>query len=432
MIIKYIEIFCFISLISNIFSDIDIKNLNENSLLKFPLKSNLYLSSSLFIKDQEYTIPIDISLDRSWFNTKDSSNNHNKQLVIEECPIYELNFKTKKNSYISFFDKSLVLEDIYYEEISNNLNNLTCDTKNGIIGLSPKSEKKILNLLTQLNKSYLLKKYFSIYKNELIIGNFEEEIKQNKHIKTNILDSFQNKWVINLQGVYFGEIDSSYISNNQNEFKINVLNNNYKSININCEFNTLQRMIIVEYYLMDSIHSNIFRNKCNLRRNEDEKFDGIYCDKDVYDKLPDLSFMINNKLLHVPKNKLFIKDKNNPNEFLFLIAFSDIIWEKGTCLVGSYFFNELAIKTIFDAENNNVYLLSNDIIENIKIVDDYSVDDKQIILNNNSFSIYDFTLCFILISNFFGIIILLISLYKEKIFGKTQNHIRKMKRMNKQ
>ncbi len=183
---------------------------------------------------------------------------------------------------------------------------------------------------------------------------------------------------------------------------------------------------------MDSIHSNIFRNKCNLRRNEDEKFEGIYCDKDVYDKLPDLSFMINNKLLHVPKNKLFIKDKNNPNEFLFLIAFSDIIWEKGTCLVGSYFFNELAIKTIFDAENNNVYLLSNDIIENIKIVDDYSVDDKQIILNNNSFSIYDFTLCFILISNFFEIIILLISLYKEKIFGKMQNHIRKMKRMNKQ
>ena len=431
MIIKYIDIVCFISLISNIFSDIDIKNLNENSLLRFSLKSNLYLSSSLFINDQEYNIPIDISSDRTWINIKSTSNNHNKELVIEECPIYELNFKTKKNSQISFFDRSLVLDDIYYEEVANNLNNLTCDTKNGIIGLSPKSEKKVLNLLTQLNKSYLLKKCFSIYKNELIIGNFEEELKQNKHIEINILDSFQNKWVINLQGVYFGEIDASYINNNQNEFKINVLNNNYKNVNINCEFNSLQRMIIVEYFLMDSIHTNIFRNKCNLRRNEEEKFEGIYCDKNVYEKLPDLSFMINNKLLHVSKNKLFIKDRHNPDEFLFLIAFSDIIWEKGTCLVGSYFFNELDIKTIFDAENNKIYLLSNDIIENAKIVDDYSVDDKQIILNNNSFSIYDFILSLILISNFFGIIILLISLYKEKIYGK-MHHLKKIKRMNKQ
>ena len=131
------------------------------------------------------------------------------------------------------------------------------------------------------------------------------------------------------------------------------------------------------------------------------------------------------------KNKLFIKDRHNPDEFLFLIAFSDIIWEKNTCLIGSYFFNELDIKTIFDAENNKIYLLSNDIIENAKIVDDYSVDDKQIILNNNSFSIYDFILSFILISNFFGIIILLISLYKEKIYGK-MHHLKKIKRMNKQ
>jgi len=324
----------------------------------------------------------------------------------------------------------LVLEDISYEEISNNLNNLTCDTKNGIIGISPKSEKKVLNLLTQLNKSYLLKKYFSIFKNELIIGNFDEEIKQNKHIETNILD-FQYKWIINIQGIYFGQIDSSYFENNQKEFKINIMNNNYKNLNLNCEFNSLQRMLIVEYYLIDNINTNIFRNKCNLKSNEEEKFQGLYCDKNTLDKLPDLSIMINNKLLHIPINKLFEQDKNNPNEFLFLIAFSDIIWGKGSCLIGSYFFNELGIKTIFDSENNNIYLLSNNIIENTKIVDDYSVDDKQIILNNNSFSIYDFTLCFILISNFFGIIILLVSLYKEKVYGKVQNHIKKIKRMNK-
>ena len=91
----------------------------------------------------------------------------------------------------------------------------------------------------------------------------------------------------------------------------------------------------------------------------------------------------------------------------------------------------MGIKVIFDAENSDIYILSNDIIENVKIVNDYAIDNKQKILNNNSFSIYDLVLCFILISNFLGIIILLVSLYKEKFLGKMSNHIKKIKRMNK-
>ena len=209
------------------------------------------------------------------------------------------------------------------------------------------------------------------------------------------------------------------------------MNNNYKKLNLDIEFNTLQRMIIIEYYQFDYINENIFKNKCNIKRNEQERFEGIYCDKNTIDKLPDFGFVINNKLLPIQINKLFIKDKNNPEEYLFLIGYSDIIWEKGPCLVGSYFFNELGIKVIFDAENSKVYILSNDIIDKIKIVNDYLVDGTQSILNNNSFSIYDLVLCFILISNFFGIIILLVSLYKEKFLGKMSNHIKKIKRMNK-
>ena len=432
MIIKYVEVICFIYLISNIYSNVDVNNLNENSQLKFPLKKNLYLSSTIFIKDEEYNIPIDIGSDRTWINIKDKSNSHNKEIIIEECKSYELNFNSKKNIPISFFDKNLVLEDISYEEISYSLSDIKCDTKNGVIGLSPRSEKKSLNLLTQLNKSYSLKKCFSIYKNDLIIGNFDEEIKQNKHITANILDSYESKWVINVQGIYFGEIFNSDDKNDNNEFKINIMNSNYKTLNLNCGFNSLQRFIIIQYEYFEEINSKIFRNKCNIKRKDEEKFDGIYCDKNIIDKLPNLSFIINDKLLPLKINKLFEPSKDNPNEYIFLIAFSDIVWENNFCIIGSYFFNELGIKTIFDAENNNVYILSDDIIENVKIVDEYSLDDKQIILNNNSFSIYDFTICFILISNFFGIIILLISLYREKEFGKIQNRIRRIKRMNKQ
>ena len=194
----------------------------------------------------------------------------------------------------------------------------------------------------------------------------------------------------------------------------------------------MQRLIIVEYYYLDFINTNIFKNKCELNRIDSEKLEGIYCDKSTIEKLPNLGFMINNKLLVVDINKLFIKDKNYPNKYLFVIAFSDIIWENGPCLVGSYFFTELGIKVIFDAENSKIHLLSDNIIDNIKLDNDYEIDDKQIILNNNSFSIYDFALCFILISNFIGIIILLAIFYKEKILSQMPNNIKKIKRMNKQ
>ena len=430
MIINYAKIFFIITcFFSSIFSDTNIKDINENSQIKFKLNQNLYFYSSLFIENKEYTLPIDISSDRTWINRELTTSNHNKELIIEQCQAYNLIFNTKKNIHISFFDKNIVLEDISYEEVSNNLDQFNCDTKNGVIGLSPNSEKKVLNLLEQMNKSYLIKKIFSIYNNELSIGNFDEELKQKKHITEEVLD-FTNKWVINLQGIYFGNID--FNDKNKDGFIINLLNNDYKKINIDIEFNSLQRLIVVEFYILDYIHTNIFKNKCEIKRIENEKLDGIYCDKSTLEKIPNLGFMINNKLLIIDKNKLFIKDKNYPDKYLFVIVFSEIIWESSTCLVGSYFYNELGIKVILDAENSKIHLLSDNIIENIKIENDYEVDDKQIILNNNSFSIYDLVLCFILISNFFGIIILLATLYKEKILSQMPNHIKKIKRMNKE
>ena len=175
MIIHYTNnFFIILCLFSCFFSETNIKDINESSQLKFKLNQNIYLSSSLFIDNKEYILPIDISSDRTWINTNSISNTNNKELIIEKCQEYNLNFNTKKNIPISFFDKNIILEDISYEEVSNNLDQLTCDTKNGVIGLSPKSDKKVLNLLNQMNKSYLIKKYFSIYNNELFIGNFDE------------------------------------------------------------------------------------------------------------------------------------------------------------------------------------------------------------------------------------------------------------------
>ena len=420
--INFKNLFIIIFLIK-IFSNIDIKTINENSQLKIPLNQNIYLSASLYLNEKEYNLPIDINSDRTWININQNNVNNNN-IIIEECNLSNIDKKRKKNIPISFFDKNILLEEIAFEEISNNFDN-NCITKNGVIGLSKKSEKKILNLLTQLNKVYSIRKYFSIFNNELIIGNFDEELKQNKYISADLVDS-EYKWAFNLQGIYFGEINYDY-KNNEEYFVINVLNNNFKKLNTLIQINSLQKYIIVYYYYFNFIYEQIFKDKCTMKKNDN--FFGIYCNRNNIDALPDyLSFMINDKLLPVKTEFLFIKD-NTSEEYLFAIVYSDNVWNSG-CIVGNFFFNEGGNKLIFDAENNQVHFLSDKIIENIKIKEDYSIDEKQIILNNYSFSKYDAVLCVILFLNFFGIFILLGSLYKEKIINQLPNHIKKIKRMN--
>ena len=416
------------SFILNFIYNIDIKNINENSQLTFPLKQDICLSISLFINDKEYNLPIDINADRTWINTNDNTNNKiDKNIILEECEIPDKDIKRKKNIPISFFDKDIKIDEIAYEEINNDFNLDTCNTKNGIIGLSNKSEKKILNLLTQINKVYSIKKSFSIFNNQLILGNFDDELKQNKHVCVNLLDA-QNKWGFNLQGIYYGEIDKSNYQDDY--FLINKMNNNYRKINAVFSFNSLQRFIIVDYYYFEFINNNIFKNKCNIKTDDQEKFTGIYCDKKTIETLPDLSFLIDDKMLPVPINKLFIQDKNSLDEYLFAIVFSEIVWDNGY-MIGNLFYNELGYKVIFDAESNHIYFLSDKIIEKVKIIDEYSIDERQNILNNYSFSIYDYILSIILILNFLGIIMLLGSLYKEKIINQLPDHIKKINRMNK-
>ena len=69
--------------------------------------------------------------------------------------------------------------------------NTSCHTKKGIIGLSKKSEKKVYNLLTQLNQVYSLKRCFSIKNNDfctmiltnLNVGEFKDIVlKENQNI----------------------------------------------------------------------------------------------------------------------------------------------------------------------------------------------------------------------------------------------------------
>ena len=401
--INFKNLFIIIFLIK-IFSNIDIKTINENSQLKIPLNQNIYLSASLYLNEKEYNLPIDINSDRTWININQNNVNNNN-IIIEECNLSNIDKKRKKNIPISFFDKNILLEEIAFEEISNNFDN-NCITKNGVIGLSKKSEKKILNLLTQLNKVYSIKKYFSIFNADLVDSEY--------------------KWAFNLQGIYFGEINYDY-KNNEEYFVINVLNNNFKKLNTLIQINSLQKYIIVYYYYFNFIYEQIFKDKCTMKKNDN--FFGIYCNRNNIDALPDyLSFMINDKLLPVKTEFLFIKD-NTSEEYLFAIVYSDNVWNSG-CIVGNFFFNEGGNKLIFDVENNQVHFLSDKIIENIKIKEDYSIDEKQIILNNYSFSKYDAVLCVILFLNIFGIFILLGSLYKEKIINQLPNHIKKIKRMN--
>ena len=420
----YFVVFC---LIIHFISPIQIKDLNENSQLKIELSNNFYLTASIFINDKEYILPIDISSDRVWINKNENIDNNKtiNNFILEECEIYEKDIKRKKNMPISFFDKDIILEEIAFEEINFNYNNITCDTKIGIIGLAKKSEKKIYNLLTQLNKVYSLKKYFSIKNNELIIGNFVNVLKNNKYIYTELVD-LEYKWAFNLEGIYYGEIDKNNFKDGY--FIINKMNNNYKKLNLIFEFNSLQKYILIDYYYFYEMTEKIFKNKCNIKRDEDLNFEAIYCNKKIIENLPDISFIINDKLLPLSINSLFIKISSD--EYMFIIVFSELAWRKGF-IIGNLFFNELGNKVIFDAENNHIYFLNDKIIDKIKIIDEYSIDEKQIIMNNYNFSKFDFALFIVLFLNFVGIFLLLGALYKEKIINQMPNNIKKIKRLNK-
>ena len=158
-------------------------------------------------------------------------------------------------------------------------------------------------------------------------------MKQNKYISVDLVDS-EYKWAFNLQGIYFGEINYDYI-NNEEYFVINVLNNNYKKLNTLIQINSLQKYIIVYYYYFNFIYEQIFKDKCTMKKNDN--FFGIYCNRNNIDKLPDyLSFMINDKLLPVKIESLFIKDTTS-EEYLFAVVYSDDVWNSG-CIVGNFFF----------------------------------------------------------------------------------------------
>lgn len=418
--------FVLIGIIIHLILALDIKELNENSQLKIQLKQNFYLSSTIYINNKEYNLPLDISSDRTWINKNNDILNKNKnKIVLTECYLYFIkDIKRKKNIPISFFDQELIIDEIAYDELNNEFNDTSCYTKYGIIGLGKKSEKKIYNLLTQLNKIYSLKKYFTIYNNELIIGNFDNSLKQNKYIYTELVDS-DYKWAFNLQGIYYGEINKKNFKDDY--FIINKMNKNYFKLNNIFEINSLQKYIIVNFFLFNYIKENIFKNKCTIKRDDIENFEGIYCDKKTIDNLYDINFIINDKLLIIPKNSLFVQISSD--EYMFIIIFAEMIWGRDM-LIGSLFYNELGNKIILDGENNRVYFLSDNIVEKIKIVDEYSIDEKQI-LNNYSFTKYDFVLCTVLILNFFGIFILLAAFYKEKIVNQLPNNLKKIRRMNK-
>ena len=407
-------------------SSIDINNINENSQLKIQLNNNFYLTVPLYINDKEYDLPIDICSDRTLININNNIDNQkNINIILPECKLQDIEKTRKKNTPISFFAKEITLDEIAYEEIDNAFENIECCTKNGIIGLSQKSEKKIFNLLNQLNKIYFLKKSFSIYNNELIIGNFTKEFSDNKYISTELIESRYN-WAFNLQGIYFGSINKNNYKNDY--FIINKMNSNYIKLNEIVEFNSLQKYIIVNYYYFDLLEEKIFQNKCTIKKNDENIFRGFYCNAKTIETLDDIGLMINDKLLIIPINKLFVKTSSD--EYLFVIVHSEYIWERIYGQIGNLFYNELGIKVIFDAENKQIHFLNDKIIEKVKIIDEYDIDDKQILLNNYTFSKYDAVLCIVLILNFLGIFMLLAVLYKEKMIKQLPNNIKNMNKMN--
>lgn len=390
---------------------IAVSKIDEKSYISFPLSDN-NLEASIFVKDTEYKLQIDISADRTWINSNNIDNKNKNNLLINECKINNIEEKKIiKNTDISFFDEDLTLEKIIIEKLTKD-NKLNCDNINGVIGLSKKSESKKLNLLTMLNDNYSLKKFFSVYNSNLVIGNFDNQLNNQNILSSDLLD-IGYQWTFNLQGIFIGDLKDK----KNNIITIETKNENFKYLNLPMSFHTLQKLIIVNKNIINFFKDKLL-SKCTFMQNSNENFEGFYCNKNIISSLPIINFIINDQILSISPSKLFVD--LNENESLFIIVYSNIINEnEGT--IGSLIFNNNDVQIIFDAENNKIHFVSKSFVNKIKIIDEFSVND------NSKFSRYDYVLIFVLIINIFGVILLFTSLYKEKSIKEFPKEIKKFK-----
>ena len=399
-------IFYFLLLFNEIFSE-DKEEIKQ-IILNYNQNNDNLIETIVTINSESYILPIDINSDKTWINKTYNFNPKKEKPFIEnKCNIKEY---IEKEDKLIFNQGNIKLNSIFYLEIKINEN---CNYK-GILGLRANKNRKY-SIIDSFTDTFKITKTFSLNKIdknkiEMKIGNHLDFIKTNldKTINCNLLN--EDKLVTYLQGIIIGDLD---ISKKQNKiFYIGSSDEKLNIINEKIYFESLQKFIFGNNKFIKFLKDNTFYYYIKNGICEYEKktnFYGFFCNKKILYNFPKISFIVNDFLITFNPNNLFEQIKDN--NYLFIIINNENNnnkdWSFGHILLNK--FNNI----IFD--NEKIYLIGKDNIEKIRIIEPFDPYYES----KSNFE-YLITFCIFICMNLTGIIILLISLFKQKILINPQ------------
>lgn len=391
------------------------------SRISYPLVINssnpnvLYLPVTL--DKISITMPIDVSSDLIWIKKASDDSSTFKDFnyfVSEPCKIEG----EEKEGVIKLGNVNF--ENMPFLEVPSAVPSRLKST----LGLAKKFGDKKFSILSGFRKRGI-EEEFSIelqvdedYTESyfLIIGNHNEETSYNskKIIDCDLVD-IGTKWACNLNGIVIGDLKEEEKSENGKVYYLEAKSKNYRKIDEPFVFETIQKYFIMPKSYVEFFKKKIFNalgNSCKFIEDKERNLNGFFCKSSALENFPKVNFIINNYVLTLEKEQLF--EEVGEDQFLFTIVQSDLItrWTFGNLIIKKY-------KIIFDSSFGKLRFLNfHQETEKIRIIGDYHPAEDT---NFSEVTSYEISFGIILCSSIIGIVLLLISLFKQKVFIETIN-----------
>ena len=384
----------------------------------------------LTIDTLEFHVPLDISSESSWINRRSLDDSVVSSISFPITPQTSIPPESQQTTLPIQFENGFTLNNFpFYDLTPTSAPLLPFKATFAIPRQSSSSSTLTLFRNKGFNNVFSIR-HFSSGSYELRIGSHSNEVMFNsdRKIECDLLD-IGTKWSCKLQLIILGQLNENEHSNNLKVFYIDAKNANITKIEQPFIMDTMQKYIFMPKIAVKFFHKNIFNklikdNMCHYVENDSTKGDGInayYCTQEAIKHVPRINFVINSAVLSMDSEFLFRKVGNggDDNEYMFVIinsdkfdkwTFGNIIYEKAT--------------VIFDAHDNKMIMLDEQdyIVKKIRLIGEYagiSEIGKEDLIEEDITS-YEVAFIAILLSNVVGIGLLLVSLFKQKVFIDTE------------
>ena len=395
---------------------------DENDLFSIKISNTPIYTNFIMIdtKVDDYNIkmPIDISADSIWLKkTSDDTSVEELNKYITKMCKPTLPNKPKKGTLI-LSDCNLQLDDAPYIEL--NSSDFICGYRS-TFGLAKKFQNADYSILRIIRRSGVrntfsirLKKTVPYYKElegELRIGNHENELNDNtgNRIECDLID-LGTRWATMIQAMIYGDISTEEQSSKGKVYYIESKSKQFKKVDAPMSIETLQKYFIApklyfKYFTDKIFNTYIKEGTCSVRENKE--MSAFYCSDKVFETFPKIHFVINNYLLTFEGKDLF---ELVDNEYMFIIVQSTSIsqWTFGNIL-----FTKFAV--VFSEDVKTLNFISENNVEKIRIIGNYDPKDET-----EGVTRYEISFGVIFIINIIGIVMLLISLFRQKVFIETE------------